>query len=88
MQPLLFDLSIPIDVSRYQDNIANALDYAVLCHSITDFVSQRSFQLLETVAEQVLNLLQEKFAIPHLTLSVSKPHAVPNAGPVQISLQR
>ena len=88
LQSLLFDLSIPIDMSRYQDNIANALDYAAVCQSITQFVSSQSFQLLETVAEQVLNMLQKKFAIQHMTLTVSKPLAVKNAGPIQICLER
>lgn len=88
LQSLIFDLCIPIDISRYQNNIANALDYATVCQSITQFVSSQSFQLLETVAEQVFSMLQEKFVIQHMTLTVSKPLAVKNAGPIQICLER
>lgn len=88
LQSLIFDLSIPIDMSGYQDKLANALDYAAICHSITEFVASRSFQLLETAAEQVLAMLQEKFAIKHITLTVGKPLAVKNAGPIQIHLER
>lgn len=87
-QTLVFDLSIPIDISHYQDNINHALDYAKLCQSIHEFVSSRSFQLLETAAEQVLTMLQQRFNLTQLTLTVTKLFAVPNASAIQITLER
>lgn len=88
LQPILIDLSIPIEVRHYQDTLANALDYAAVCQSITEFMGSRSFQLLETAAEQVLHMLQTTFAIKHVTLTMSKPLAVKHAGPIQIVLER
>lgn len=87
-QTLLFDLTIPIDVKRCQDNIANTLDYDSVSRWITEYVSQRSFRLLETAADQIVTMLQQQFSITHLTLSVTKMYAVKNAGAVQITLQR
>ncbi|PJD92905.1 MAG: dihydroneopterin aldolase [Legionella sp.] len=87
-QTLVFDLSIPLDLSHCQDNLANTIDYAQLCQHITEFVASRSFQLLETAAEQVLTLIQTHYGIEHLTLKVSKPFAVKNAGKIQIILER
>lgn len=87
-QTLVFDLSIPIDISRYQDNLNNALDYAAVCQCITEFVTTRSFQLLETAAEQVLTMLQQSFNLTKLTLTVTKLFAVPNASNIQITLER
>jgi dihydroneopterin aldolase len=88
MQTLVFDLCIPIEVQHAQDNLANVLDYAELCQCITTFVSERSFQLLETAAEQVLQMLQQQFSLQHLTLTVTKLFAVKNAASIQISLER
>lgn len=75
-------------MSQCQDNLAKTLDYAKLCESITEFVSSRSFQLLETAAEQVLQMLQHNFALQHLTLTVTKLFTVKNAGAIQITLER
>lgn len=85
---MVFDLSIPIDISRYQDNLNNALDYAAVCQSIQEFVTSRSFHLLETAAEQVLTMLQQNFKVSQLSLTVTKLFAVPNAAAIQITLER
>lgn len=68
--------------------MANTIDYAQLCQQITEFVSSRSFQLLETAAEQVAGMIQAQYGIKHLTLNVTKPFAVKNAGVIQIRLER
>lgn len=87
-QTLSFDLEIPIDVKRAKDNLANVVDYAAVSQCITQFVRQQSFYLLETAAEQVVTLLQNTFSLPHLRLTVTKLHAVRNAGSIQITVNR
>lgn len=69
-----------------QDDLANTIDYALLCQQVTEFVSSQSFKLIETVAEQVAGYVKTHFGVKTLTVKVSKPHAVPNAGRIQITL--
>ncbi|HVT62608.1 MAG TPA: dihydroneopterin aldolase, partial [Legionellaceae bacterium] len=78
-QTLIFELDIPLNIAQCNENIKNTIDYEQLCQMITDFVSTRSFQLLETVADQVTHLIQRHYQIPHLTMTVTKPFAVKNA---------
>lgn len=84
-QNLLIDLIIPINIAQCQDDLANTIDYADLCQQVTTFVSSRSFKLIETVAEEVSAFIKTHFAIQSLTIKISKPHAVPNAGLIQIT---
>lgn len=87
-QPLLIDISIPGDFSAYQDQLAKALDYDTLCQTATEFVLSKSFQLIESVAHELATLLQQRFQIHQLTVAVSKPHAIKNAGLIQVVVNR
>lgn len=79
---------IPLDISRCNDTLTNTIDYAQLCDKVTAFVSSQSFQLIETVAEQVAAFIKTTFSIQQLTLKVSKPYAVSNAGLIQVIVER
>jgi len=85
---LSFDLRIPIDLAHCNDKLENTLDYAKLCEDITTFVSSNAFQLLETVASQVADMIQKTYAVKQLSLSVTKVGAVQNAGGIRIQLER
>lgn len=87
-QNVLIDLIIPFDSSTCDDKLSNTVDYELLCLTITEFVQSRSFQLIETIANEVAQLVQQKFSIDSLTVKVSKPHAIKNAGPVQVIVNR
>lgn len=89
MQPLLLDLVIPLDLQSCHDTLANTLDYADICASITDLVESKSFTLIETVAEEVAVFVKTKYPlVSTLKISVSKPKAVKNAGNITVTLER
>lgn len=87
-QTLLIDINIPSDFSVCDDTLTNTLDYDALCRCITQFVETNSFQLIETVANKVALLIQKEFKVNQLTVTVSKPHAVTNAGMIQVVVNR
>lgn len=87
-QQLLIDISIPSDFSNCQDKIENTLDYAAICQLITEYVESTSFQLIETVAEHVALRIKEEFKVGNLTVAVTKPNAIKNAGMIQVSISR
>ncbi|KTC77079.1 dihydroneopterin aldolase [Legionella brunensis] len=88
LQRLLIDISIPSNFSACQDDIANTVDYDKLCHQVTTYVELNSFHLIETVAENVANLIKQEFNVPQLTISVSKPHAIKNASDIRVTVTR
>ena len=87
-QQLLIDIDIDTDFRACQEDLAKTIDYAALCEKITHFVSSKSFQLIETVANEVAELIQNEFKIAQINVSVSKPHAVKNAGNIQVIARR
>lgn len=87
-QRVLIDISIPSDFSNCQDTLANTIDYDALCKKVTEYVESKSFQLIESVANEVAQLIQKDFNVPKLTVAVSKPHAVKNAGNIQVVVTR
>ena len=88
LQQLLLDISIPIDLSCCHNELANTIDYDALCQNVTAFIESNSFTLIETVAEQVAARIKEAFHVSQVTVSVSKPHAVKNAGMVRVTVTR
>ena len=88
LQSVLLDIRIPVDVSTCNNDIENTIDYDKLCQCVTTFVESNSFTLIETVAESVAALIKNEFNIKELIVSVSKPHAVKNAGNISITISR
>jgi dihydroneopterin aldolase len=87
-QQLLIDIVIPTDISNYHDQIDNAVDYDKLCEQVTTYVESHQFALIETVAENIAELIKSHFAVNQLTVTVSKPHAIKNAANVAITVTR
>jgi dihydroneopterin aldolase len=87
-QQLLIDISIDTDLSSCQEDLNKTIDYAALCETVTHFVESKAFQLLETVANEVAQFIQENFKVAQLTVGVSKPHAIKNADNIQVIVRR
>jgi dihydroneopterin aldolase len=88
LQQVLIDVLIPCDVSNCKDHIKDILDYEALCSSITSYVESNSFQLIEHLANCVAQLINDQFKVGHVTVSVTKPRAINNAGVIKISITR
>lgn len=89
-QKLVFDLEMAWDSSRAAatDDVQYCLNYAEVSQFILDYVVSKPFLLIETVAYQVAEQLQQRFAIPWLRLKLSKPSAVAQAAAVGIIVER
>lgn len=87
-QTLLIDICIHQDLSRCEDNLSNTIDYDQLCQYITHEIESNSFSLIETVANRVAELIKAQFSVKQLTVRVSKPHAIKNAGNISVTVER
>lgn len=70
------------------ENIEDALDYGAVANRIIDFVQSSEFQLVETMAERISELVRSEFAVPWLRLRVGKPGAVREAKEVGVIIER
>lgn len=89
-QPVTISLSIQVDISTASvtDNIKHTLDYAALCDEIKLFVGQSSFQLIEALAEGIVNLVFKYEQAKQLSLLVYKPNAIEGTKRVGFKLVR
>ena len=89
-QTLGFDLEVDWDIRKAaaSDNIADTLDYGEITQQIVSFVEASSYQLIETLAEELCTLLLEQFPIPRLKLTVSKPVALHGQNLAKIIIDR
>ena len=88
LQPLLIDVIIPTDFRDCDERIEATIDYDKLCHLVATHVESNTFQLIETVANQVANLVKKTFNLEQVNVTVSKPHAIKNAQNISVSITR
>jgi dihydroneopterin aldolase len=90
LQTLGFDLEIDWDIAKAaaSDDIADTLDYGAVATTIVTFVEASSYQLIETLAEDVSTLLLNTFPIPKLKLTLSKPVALHGQNTAKIVIER
>jgi dihydroneopterin aldolase len=89
-QSVVLDLELASDNRRAaaSDGIEDAVDYAAISARLLSFIEGSEFQLIETLAEQLANIVLEEFAVPWLRLRLAKPGAVAQARDVGVLIER
>lgn len=89
-QDLVLDLSLEYDCrpAGHSDDLALALDYDRLSRRVRGWASEQSFELIETFAEQLCQLIHEEFAISRIDCRINKPAAVADCQAVGIHINR
>jgi len=90
LQTLSFDLEMDWDIrpAAKSDDIADTLDYGSIANTIVSFVEASSYQLIETLAEDLCALLLRDFPIPKIKLTLSKPVALHGNNTAKIVIER
>ncbi len=89
-QDVVIDLKFPCDIRKaaLKDNIVDTKDYKKIAKTAIAFVEKSSYQLIETLAEKLADLLLHQFGLAEIELSVSKPGAVRGSQNVGIHIHR
>ena len=89
-QTLVMDLELASDnpAAAANDAIEDAVDYDAISGRVLAYVGDSEFQLIETLAERLAELLMREFEIPWLRLQVAKPGAVEQADSVGVIIER
>ncbi|MDG4553273.1 MAG: dihydroneopterin aldolase [Candidatus Competibacter sp.] len=87
---LLLDLDLGADIrpAAASDRLADTLDYQAVAQRIAALAAASDFQLLETLAERIAELLLREFAAPWLRLTLRKPGVPPEAREAGIVIER
>ncbi len=89
-QKVRIDLEMAADVTRAAAScsLEDTLDYKAVAKRIVEFVESGRHELIETLVENLAELLIREFSIPWVRITVSKPGAVRGARDVGITIER
>jgi dihydroneopterin aldolase len=89
-QTVSLDLDMATDIRQAaaSDKIDDALDYKAVAKRLIAYVESQSFELVETLAERVAEIVLNEFPVPWLRLSLSKPGAVRGSKSVGVIIER
>jgi dihydroneopterin aldolase len=89
-QTLVLDLELAADnrAAAANDAIEDAVDYDAISGRILAYVADSEFELIETLAERVADIVLGEFGIPWLRLKLAKPGAVAEADDVGVIIER
>jgi dihydroneopterin aldolase len=89
-QTVSIDLEMGADIARAAstDSIDDTLNYKKVAKRVQQFVSDSDFQLVETMAQKIAELILDEFDIPWVNVSVNKPGAIRGARDVGVRIRR
>ena len=89
-QTVSLDLEVAADMRKAaaSDAIEDTLNYKAVAKRVISFVEESQFQLVETLAERVAQLVLNEFQVPWLRLRLNKTGAVRGARDVGVIIER
>ena len=89
-QTISLDLEMAADISAAAtlDTIEDTLNYKAVAKRLIAFVGDSEFQLVETLAENIAEIIITEFNAPWVKLTVHKPGAVSGSRDVGVIIER
>ncbi len=89
-QPVFIDLQMAADIrhAAATDNIDDTLNYKAVAKRLIAFIEGSQFQLVETLAERIAEIVMSEFRVPWLRLELNKRGAVRGARDVGVIIER
>ncbi|HSX50079.1 MAG TPA: dihydroneopterin aldolase [Cellvibrio sp.] len=89
-QTVSIDLEMASDIRKAAatDDIQYALNYKAVSKRLIAYVENRNALLVETLAEEIAQMIRTEFAVPWLRLRLSKPGAIRGARDVGLIIER
>ncbi len=89
-QTVSIDLEMATDIRRAaaSDSLDDTLNYKLVAKRVQQFVAESSFQLVETLAENIAEVVLNDFEVPWVEVRVNKPGAIRGARDVGVKIRR
>ena len=89
-QIVSIDLEMGADIKKaaLTDNIEDTLNYKGVSKRIRKFVEDSDFQLVETMAEKIAEIILVEFNVPWVKVRVNKPGAIRGSKDVGVFITR
>jgi dihydroneopterin aldolase len=89
-QTVAIDLDMSADISKAaaSDSVEDTLNYKLVSKRVQQFVGDSSFQLVETLAEKIAELILSEFDVAWVRVKLNKPGAIRGARDVGVLIER
>jgi dihydroneopterin aldolase len=89
-QTVVLDLEMATDIRKAAstDQIEDTLNYKAVSKRLIDFVQNSEFQLVETLAERITEIVLTEFSVPWVRLKLDKSGAIRGAQGVGVIIER
>lgn len=89
-QTIRINLDMANDISKAakSDEIADALNYKAVADRLVEFIAASEFFLIETMAEEIAQIVMQEFSVPWLKLELHKLGAIEAAKSVGVIIER
>ena len=89
-QIINIDLEAGFDISKAAetDDVKHSLDYNTISNRIKEYVKNNNHELIETLIENIAQMILKDFDVEYITLSISKPGAIRDSKDVGITITR
>jgi len=89
-QYVSIDLEMGWDITRpaASEDLNDALDYKAVSKRVEQHVVERQFELVETAADSIAELVMDEFSVPWIKVAIHKPHAVTGSKSVGVMVER
>lgn len=82
------EMSTNVKVASETDHINQALNYKAVSKRLIEFVQTSEFQLVETLAEKITQIIIKEFGVEKVKLTLNKGEAITGARGVGIIIKR
>lgn len=89
-QPIILDIEIGCSIvtAAKSDHIDDCIDYFNVCERMKELASRHHFQLVESLIEQISQIILYEFGAQWVKIKLSKPNAVQEAQGVGVMIER
>mgnify|MGYP001814360938 FL=1 len=89
-QTVVIDLEMSADIARAaaSDDVVDTLNYKAVAKRLQAFVGDSSFQLVETLAENIARIIRDEFDVAWVRVKVHKPGAIRGSKDVGVEIER
>jgi dihydroneopterin aldolase len=89
-QNIVLDIEMSTDIraTSKTDHIDQALDYKAVSKRLIDFVQNSEYQLVETLAEKITQIVLQEFEVTWIKLTLNKGEVLTGAQGVGVIIER
>ena len=89
-QTISLDIEMAADIRKAaaSDNIEDTLNYKAVAKRVIAFVEASEYQLVETLAEKICEIILQEFPVPWVRLKLNKQGALRGSRDVGVIIER